>query len=65
MTTLTIQIPDKDAELVTQLLKKLNVKIVAPEKSPYNPKFVAEIKKGEQDLKAGKGVKVDLDNLWK
>ena len=65
MTTLTIQIPDKDAELVTQLLKKLNVKIVAAEKSPYDPKFVAEIKKGEQDLKAGKGVKVDLDNLWK
>ena len=35
------------------------------EKSPYNPEFVAMIKQGDEDLKAGKGVKVDIDNLWK
>jgi len=32
---------------------------------PYDPEFVAMILQGDEDLKAGKGVKVDIDNLWK
>jgi hypothetical protein len=35
------------------------------EKSTYDPEFVAMIQQGEDDLKAGKGVVVDIDNLWK
>ena len=35
------------------------------EKSPYDPEFVAMIKQGDKDLKDGKGVKVDIDDLWK
>lgn len=31
--------------------------------SPYNPEFVNMIKEGEKDLKDGKGIKVDLDEL--
>jgi len=66
MTTLTIQIPDNDTELITTLLKKLNVKIVDPEKSPYDSEFVAEIKRGEKAYKSGKkGLRVDVENLWK
>lgn len=34
-------------------------------KSPYDPEFVDMINKGDEDLKAGKGTKVDIDNLWK
>ncbi len=34
-------------------------------KSTYDPEFVAMIKQGDEDIKAGKGVKVDIDNLWK
>lgn len=34
------------------------------QKSPYYPKFVAMIKHGDEDLKAGKGLKVDIDNFW-
>ena len=34
-------------------------------KSPYDPEFVAMINQGDADLKAGKGVKVDVENLWK
>lgn len=34
-------------------------------KSPYDPEFVAMIKQGDEDLKAGKGKKVDIDDLWK
>jgi len=36
--------------------------------SPYDPEFVAMIKKGEQDLKEGKGVTLtmqELENLCK
>jgi len=35
------------------------------EKSPYDPEFVKMIKQGDEDLKAGKGEKVDIDVLWK
>jgi len=35
------------------------------EKSPYDPEFVKMIQQGDEDLKAGKGVKVDVDDLWK
>jgi len=35
------------------------------EKSPYDPEFVKMIQQGDEELKAGKGVKVDIDNLWK
>lgn len=35
------------------------------EKSPYNPEFVAKIKRGEEQIKAGKGVKIAIEDLWK
>ncbi|EHQ25647.1 hypothetical protein Mucpa_1489 [Mucilaginibacter paludis DSM 18603] len=34
------------------------------EESPYHPEFVAKIKRGEKAMREGKGVKVDMDNLW-
>lgn len=48
MITLTIEIPDGDAELVTQLLKKLKVKIVE-EKIPnaLTAKVINEARKGK------------------
>lgn len=33
------------------------------EESTYNPEFVAMIKKGDQDIKEGKGIKMTLDEL--
>lgn len=33
--------------------------------SPYNPEFVAKIKRGEKAAKEGKGQKVNMENLWK
>ena len=35
------------------------------EKSPYNPDFVAKIKRGQEQIKAGKGVKIAIEDLWK
>jgi ribosomal protein S20 len=34
-------------------------------KDEYDPAFVDMILKGEEEIKAGKGTKVDTDNLWK
>jgi hypothetical protein len=34
-------------------------------KSPYNPQFIEMLRQGDEDLKAGKGVKVDIADLWK
>jgi hypothetical protein len=30
-----------------------------------SPRMVARIEQSEKDIKAGKGVKVDINNLWK
>ena len=46
-------------------LKALDVSFKKEPSSPYNPEFVAKIKRGEKASKAGKGVKVDVENLWK
>jgi hypothetical protein len=35
------------------------------EKSPYNPEFVAKIKRSEAQMKAGNGVKIAIEDLWK
>ena len=65
MTTVTIDIPDKEKDIVLQMLKKFNVKIKTIDESPYDPEFVAMIKKGDEDIKQGKGIKIDINDLWK
>ncbi len=35
------------------------------EKSPYNPEFVAKIKRSEEQMKAGEGVHIAIEDLWK
>lgn len=34
-------------------------------KSPYSPEFAEMIRQGDEDLKAGKGVKIEIADLWK
>ncbi len=67
MTTATIQIPDKKTTLVKQLLKELGVTITIEktEQSLYDPKFVAKIKKADQDIEQGRTKKIAIDDLWK
>ena len=67
MTILTIQIPDKKATLVKQLLKELGAKIMdeKSEKSPYNPEFVAKIKKADEEIKQGQTKTISVKDLWK
>jgi len=35
------------------------------EKSPYDPQFVAKIEESRRQIKEGKGVKMNVDDLWK
>jgi hypothetical protein len=35
------------------------------EKSLYDPAFVEKINQGREDIKNGKGVKIDTRDLWK
>jgi len=54
--------PDSEEQLAAMKAFKISFE---DEKSPYNPEFVKMIQQGDEDIKAGKGVKVDIDNLWK
>lgn len=55
----------KQLNAVKAILKALDVSFKRELSSPYNPEFVAKIKRGEKAAKAGKSVKVDVENLWK
>ncbi len=54
----------KDFPLLKSLAKSLGFEIVKEEK-PYNPEFVKEILEAEQSIKEGKGIKINLEDLWK
>lgn len=56
----------KHLALISELAKTLKIEIEEGSgDDSYDPEFVAKIVKGEQDLREGKGVKVDIKNLWK
>lgn len=40
-------------------------KVKKDKKSPYNPEFVAKIRRGEEDYKKGNTFSIDLKSLWK
>ncbi|MBP4137393.1 DUF2683 family protein [Flavobacterium geliluteum] len=57
----------KDLPLLKALAKRLYFEIEVQEK-PYNTEFVKEILQGQKDIKEGRGIKMnieDIDNLWK
>ncbi len=58
--------PDSQAKLtaVKAVLKALKVDF-EENKDAYNADFVAKVEEGENDIKAGRTVKVTLDEIWK
>jgi hypothetical protein len=54
----------KDFPVLKSLAKSLGFEIEKKEK-PYNPEFVKEILEAEQSIKDGKGIKIQLEDLWK
>ena len=64
----TLIVHPKNKEQLSALktfMKAFKISFEEDGKSTYDPDFVEMILQGDEDLKAGKGVKVDIDNLWK
>ena len=65
METITIHPKTKkQARLFEQLAKALNVPFIKEGKSPYDPTFVSKIKRAEENVKAGKTVKIKPADIW-
>ena len=63
METLIVHPENEDKlKVVKAFLKAIGVSF---EKSPYDPDFVAKIKAGEKQFKEGRGLRKDVNNLWK
>ncbi len=46
-------------------IKALKLKFEVSKEKPYDPAFVEKIKESRQQVKEGKTVKIDLDDIWK
>jgi len=69
MTTITIhpETPEQETALKA-LAKALKLKFEVSKGQPYDPDFVAKVKKAQQEIKDGKGKNVsieELNELWK
>ncbi len=63
----TLIIHPKNKEQLSALkafVKALKIEFTT-EKSPYKPDFVAKIKRSQEQMKEGKGVKIAVEDLWK
>ncbi len=66
MTALTIYPKNKEEEkMYLQLAKVLKSKVNRQPKDAYKPEFVKKILKGQKEIREGKGVKVNIEDLWK
>ena len=65
METLIVH-PENKAQLnaVKQVLKAMRISFEKEDK-PYNPEFIAKIKKSEQNFKERKFTKIAIEDLWK
>ena len=55
----------KDFPVLRSLSKSLGFEIQQETEKPYNPEFVKEILEASQSIKNGKGVRINLEDLWK
>lgn len=61
-------LPKNEAEqtAVKAFCQALNVAYEEePQVENYNPEFLAKIKQSEEDFKAGRVYKINLDDIWK
>ena len=60
---------NEEKKVVKAFLEALKIKFenqtTDSAESPYDPDFVAMVEENREDYKAGKGIKVDLDDIWK
>ena len=66
MSTLTIYPKTKEEEkLYLQMAKALNNKVERKIGKPYKPELVKKVIKGKLEINKGKGIKIDIADLWK
>ncbi len=60
---------NEEKKVIKAFLEALKIKFenqtTNPTDSPYDPDFVAMVEENREDYRAGKGIKVDLDDIWK
>jgi len=67
METLIVQPKDKEQlAALKAIMKALKVNFTTEKdtKSPYSPEFVAKMKQGEEDIKAGRTTKIEPADIW-
>ncbi|WP_175635704.1 DUF2683 family protein [Pedobacter ghigonis] len=65
METLIIHPKNKEQlSAIKAFIKALKIDFTT-EKSRYKPEFVAKIKRSQAQMKAEKGVKIAVEDLWK
>ena len=64
MTTITVHPEDaSQIEAVKAIMKALKIKFEITKEKPYNPEFVAKIKRSQEDFKNGKFTRVKKEDL--
>ena len=53
----------KQLNAIKAVLKALDIPFRQEQESPYNPEFVAKIKKSEEQIKQGRVTRVEKENL--
>ncbi len=55
----------EETNALKAFVKALKIKFVLTTEKAYNETFVQEILKADKDIEEGKGVKIELADLWK
>jgi hypothetical protein len=69
MKTLIVHAEADKVQIIKDFLNSIKVKFetkpTSTEESPYDPEFVAKIRKSEEDYKNGKVHRIPLNDIWK
>lgn len=67
METFIVQPKNQNERIAIEaFFKELNISFKTEDReSLYDPEFVAKIKRGDEDVAAGRTTKVTLDDIWK
>ena len=59
--------PEDNSQIKTikAVFKAFKIKFVVEEEKSYNPVFVERILLAKEEIKKGKGIKIDTKDLWK
>jgi hypothetical protein len=60
---------NEEQKVIKAFLEALKIKFEnlknKSEEASYSPKFVEMVEQNRKDYKAGKGIKINLDDIWK